>query len=357
MIYIPLHFALDEQNAVSLKREKKRINMVKNRKNINDKLLTILIVVICVGGILYFGSRAVIDPLLETENPYAYPMDTYEAGPIASSWTMVQSVSLDSESPRALAVNNQNRIYVAGTDQIIFLSQDGQKVSHFSIPKPASCMAIDSSNQIYLAVGDHVEVWNEQGDLISTWESLGERAFLTSIAVSENHVYLSDAGQLWVWLYNPQGQLVRIIDGKSDDKSQQTGFVIPSPYFDVAAGPDESLWVANTGKHRLEHYDIDGNLINFWGDYSTNIEDFCGCCNPSHFTMMVDGSFITSEKGIPRVKEYDPNGKFKSVVASPDAFLPGTVGLDLAVGSDGRIYVLDPKKKRICIYQKKDEAS
>ena len=330
--------------------------MNQKTKHKGDKLLTILIAVICVGGILYFGLRAVIDPLLETENPYAYHMDAYEAGPIASSWSMVQSVPLDFESPRALAVNNQNRIYVAGADQVVILSKDGQHVSRFSISKPVSCIAVGESNQLYFGVEDHVEIRNEQGELISTWESLGERAFLTSIAVSENHVYLSDAGQLRVWIFNPQGQLLRIIDGKSDDKSQ-TGFVIPSPYFDVTTGPDESLWVANTGKHRLEHYDVGGHLINFWGDYSTKIDGFCGCCNPSHFAMMADGSFVTSEKGIPRVKWYNPSGKFKSVVAGPDAFLPGTVGLDLAVGGDDRIYILDPKQKRICIYQKKDEAS
>ena len=85
-----------------------------------------------------------------------------------------------------------------------------------------------------------------------------------------------------------------------------------------------------------------------------DIEGFCGCCNPSHITILDDGKFVTSEKGIPRVKVYNRLGTLESVVSGPGQFLEGTEGLDLARDSNGTIYVLDPMKKAVRIFEKKN---
>jgi hypothetical protein len=121
----------------------------------------------------------------------------------------------------------------------------------------------------------------------------------------------------------------------------------------VAIDPDGFLWVANTGRHSLENYTEEGDLRSSWGEFSMEIEGFCGCCNPSHFVILDDGSFVTSEKGIARVKVYNRLGNVVSVVAGPDQFAEGTVGLDLAKDSSQRIYVLDPQKKAVRIFAKK----
>jgi len=62
---------------------------------------------------------------------------------------------------------------------------------------------------------------------------------------------------------------------------------------------------------------------------------------------------VTSEKGLIRVKIHDRNGSFRSVVAGPDRFIEGTVQLDLAVDSRGRILVLDPRRKRVRVFEEK----
>ncbi|MCJ7812565.1 hypothetical protein MUP95_04500 [bacterium] len=43
----------------------------------------------------------------------------------------------------------------------------------------------------------------------------------------------------------------------------------------------------------------------------------------------------------------------KTVVAEPSQFNEGTVGLDLAVDSKDRIYVLDPKRKAVRMFSPK----
>jgi hypothetical protein len=82
------------------------------------------------------------------------------------------------------------------------------------------------------------------------------------------------------------------------------------------------------------------------------IEGFCGCCNPSHLAILADGSFVTSEKGLPRVKIYNRLGQLVSVVAGPEQFDDDAVGLDLAIDSDNKIFVLYPKKKTVRVYEK-----
>jgi hypothetical protein len=54
------------------------------------------------------------------------------------------------------------------------------------------------------------------------------------------------------------------------------------------------------------------------------------------------------------VKVYNRIGELVSVVATPDQFLRGTVGLDLAVDSSQRIYILDPWQKLVRIFEKKE---
>ena len=101
------------------------------------------------------------------------------------------------------------------------------------------------------------------------------------------------------------------------------GLVAPSPHLDVAAAPDGTAWVTNPGRHRLEHYSADGQLLRTWGKASAAIAGFTGCCNPTDIAVLPDGRLVTAEKGIPRVKIYKTNGTFESVVAGPESFTAG----------------------------------
>ena len=113
------------------------------------------------------------------------------------------------------------------------------------------------------------------------------------------------------------------------------------------------LWVVNPGKHSLENYTDDGNLRSFLENISPEIDGFSGCCNPTHISLRSDGSFVTSEKGIERVKIHLPSGDYHCLVAGSSSFTEGTTDMDLAVDSDDRVIIMDPKRGLVRIFEEK----
>jgi sugar lactone lactonase YvrE len=200
---------------------------------------------------------------------------------------------------------------------------------------------------------DHVEVYFASGKRKAVWADLGHEALITSIAIQGEDVYVADAGNKMVMRFDVSGRLIGYI-GREKRASDIRRFVIPSPYFDIAVERDGTLWVVNPGRHSLLHFTPEGKFISSWGYSSSDIYGFCGCCNPSHIAITGGGEFVTSEKGIPRVKVYDERGEFIGVVAGHEQFTERSVGLDLAVDSQGRIIVLDPNLSSVRIFLEKN---
>jgi DNA-binding beta-propeller fold protein YncE len=223
-----------------------------------------------------------------------------------------------------------------------------------------------SDDKIYVGMKEHVEVYDRAGQRLNAWETLGERAVLTGIDVYKDDVFVADAGNRVVVRYDKQGQIKNYI-GKKDLERNIPGFVIPSHNFDLAVADDGLLRVVNPGRHRIEAYTFDGDLEFWWGKASMEIEGFCGCCNPANFTIDTEGNFITSEKGLVRVKVYDSEGEFVGVVASPEQLFRGGAkyagqvvtesqapGFDVAVDNEGKVYVLDTIKNIVRVFKRKE---
>ena len=268
------------------------------------------------------------------------------------------------EKLTALAVGRADTVLVGGDRAVRqFDASGGGALLELPLDGPPHAVA-DSGGPLYVCLKDHVETYSlEQVRRLAKWESLGQRAHLVSIALTDEHVFVADAGQRVIWQYDPGGKVIKRI-GAKDKERNILGFVTPSPHLDVAIGPDGLLWAANTGLHKLEGYTFRGDLDASWGEPAMGIKGFCGCCNPANFAFLPDGRFVTAEKGLPRVKVYSPDGKFESVVAGPEAFAEpnetltddsGAV-LDVAVDSKGRILVLDPDTRTVRIFEKTDQS-
>jgi len=322
-------------------------------KSNTDRLTTGIIVTLSVLGLIYFGYQAFFtESNIDQPNPFEYNIDHFKKSDEAlHHHSEINTISVDKQKLTALAIGPGDKLYVGGDNSCTIFDKEGNIVSNLSLKQPIAALAVDQNEDIYCAIADHVEIFDQTGNQKSKWLALNEKSILTSVKITTDHVYLADAGNLVVLQYDKNGQLIREI-GKKDKSKEIPGFIIPSPYFDVAVDPDGFLWAANTGRLSLENYTVEGDFRSKWGEPGMDVERFCGCCNPSHFAILEDGAFVTAEKGIPRVKVYNRIGQLISVVAGPDEFDEGTVGMDLAVDSKNRIYVLDPMRGQVRIFIK-----
>jgi len=283
-----------------------------------------------------------------------------------------QPISTGFTDSHGIALDSQGSIYVAGDRAIRVFAQSGDLLNVIELTDAPRCLTVAGDDKIYIGMTNYVEVYGQQGKRLASWDSLGERAVLTSIAVSKNDVFVADAGNRIVLHYDTTGRLINRI-GAKDKERNIPGFVIPSPYFDLAVARDGLLRVVNPGLRRIEAYTFDGYLEFWWGKFSSAVEGFCGCCNPVNFAILkgprsagIDDNFVTCEKGLIRVKIYDPEGAFVGVVAGSEQLVEGGAsrvsefgagsqagGFDVAVDAQGRIFVLDTINNVVRIFTRK----
>lgn len=119
---------------------------------------------------------------------------------------------------------------------------------------------------------------------------------------------------------------------------------------------DGSVYVADSRNHRIQHMGADGSVIHTWGTFgdvsSGNAPD--GSFNePWDVAIGPDGSVYVSDTWNHRVQKFTADGQFISTWGyfgqgeAPEAFW-GPRGV--AVDAQGRVYVMDTGNKRVVIF-------
>ena len=300
-----------------------------------------------------------------TANRFGYDIEEYkQVDPKLIGYEPVATVDAQLKEPRAIAVGSDDLLYVVGDLNVVVLDPDGRMVANIGVSERPLCVDVAEDGAIFVGFRSRVGVFDRKGARLSLWDVPGDRTLLTAIALDGNDLFLADAGNKFVWHYDFTGKLIGKIGEKGGARENlQTLFVVPSPFFDLAIGPDGLLRVANSGRHRVEVFTKSGCVVSSWGRPSLAIEGFCGCCNPVNISSLSDG-FVTVEKGIPRIKVYDADGRFRSVVADTKTLVETIQSreepksqkqsvFDVAVDRLDRILVLDPGSKKVTVFVKK----
>ncbi|HML72900.1 MAG TPA: hypothetical protein PKB02_00260 [Anaerohalosphaeraceae bacterium] len=257
-------------------------------------------------------------------------------------------------------------IYVSGDTKVVKIDGAGKIEKEIALESAPTCLAVDDGGVVIVGSNDTITILDKTGTKRTQFVVPQKNAILSSIVLNEGLLLCADAANGLIYRYDLQGELVNIIGEKDPQKEDHTGFVIPSPYFDIAMASDGLLRVVDPGRHVIVAFTLDGHREWTWGKASPRVDGFSGCCNPVNMAILPDGSFVTAEKGLVRVKVYDAEGQFVGVVAGPDQLEwqgPLQVcdtpeqcqsrGFDVAVDETGRIYVLDTVKNVVRIFEKK----
>lgn len=310
------------------------------------------------------GGKDTRADTLATVNPFAYDVSRFQkTDPKLIAYEETSRWPLPRPEARRLALGPNGQLHLCAGNYITALTRTGQPGLEIALEGPACCVAVDADGTIFAGLRDHIEVFNSAGRRTAAWEPPDARTWLTGLAVTGTDLFAADSVQLVVLRYDKAGKILGHI-GRKDAARNIPGFIVPSPFLDVFLHRDGLLRVNNPGRHQVEAFTLDGDLESVWGKPSAAIEGFCGCCNPIAIASLPDGRVLTCEKGLPRVKIYSADGAFESVVAGPESFpenaracssLNDCVhgGLDAAVDSDGKIYILDIVAGDVRVMQRK----
>jgi hypothetical protein len=259
-------------------------------------------------------------------------------------WIISKIFDPGTDSLKAVSVSSSGFVFLGGDSWIACFDNNLKPLWNLKTSEPVTALSI-SGDTLYASTIETVLIINSEGKLINEWGPFEDNAIITSIASNSSFVTFADAGNKLVVVLNRNGEVIRLIGNNGEE------FIIPSPYFDLTLTEDNGLYIANTGYRRIETRNTNGDLIRFFGNPGTAPDAFCGCCNPAHFAV-IPGGFVTTEKGINRIKILDEEGLFVEYVSSMNNFTP-SIPLDVA-SSDGKtIYGANPADGKLYIFKRK----
>ena len=226
---------------------------------VNRKLIYALLFLLAgaIIALVLLDSRST-RPDKRPDNPYEYDIKEYmEVDPDLVIYTETSNIRLGSDKPRGISWY-EGRIYLLTESTLQVISPEGRQLSKTALPAVANAIHAAEPG-VFVAFGNHVALYGLDGSLVRDFLASGDSTHFTSLAFSDGVLAVADAGKRLVLLYREDGTLIRQIAGKRESEDLH-GFIIPSPYFDLAFCPVGELWVVNPGMHAFENYSIEGNI-------------------------------------------------------------------------------------------------
>jgi len=247
-----------------------------------------------------------------------------------------------------LALDSLDRCYVTHEGGVALFNSNGDRLAGgWETESPARCVAVTERDEIVICFESSVSIGDAQNSLRAPWgragQGRGELGWITGVAVAQDVIFLADAGNRCVHRFTMNGDFVNDLGRKEDVEGE--GIICPSPFLDVDVGEDGLVHVTNPGRLRVDVMRQDGELFFHWGKAGLTRDRFQGCCNPTNLLLLSDGYCAVAVKRPPGLRVFHGQGPgdFGRLVAWADAsmFSDSDQGLDLAVDSMGRIWVLD----------------
>jgi sugar lactone lactonase YvrE len=257
------------------------------------------------------------------------------------------------ESLRSLCVDGQGRLYAAGDSEIKVFDGGGKLQNRWSTAGPVSAVALSGGGAVFAGQAGLIEIFDGAGKRQGAWRNPEQLADVTAIGFSGGDVLAADARSRSIRRLDGRGALTATI-GKDN---RTNGFLIPNGVLDFCVDARGIIHAANPGKHRVERYTREGQLLGHIGRFDgVDPSGFPGCCNPTNVALDPAGRIYVTEKAGPRAKVLAPDGALLAVIAAGE-FDPNCKNMDIAVDRRGRVYVAETVKLHILVFEPVPEAA
>ncbi|CAH1780015.1 unnamed protein product [Owenia fusiformis] len=249
--------------------------------------------------------------------------------------------------PRAVAIGNDDNIYVADTGncRIQKFSPDGNFLSQFTVTSDgennSTCdLAIDQKSNLIICTeifaygsspssGNTVKVYTSDGHLKHEHTNKTLKCALCVACNSKGGVIISDYIVNSLFMYNGNGTHVKKI-GKYGAQSGQFNH----PAF-MCTGPHDYIIVTDTDNHRIQIFDDTGEFLFEFGTYGTGKGQF-----RQPFGVTTDSNHIlVADSGNKRIQVFKMDGTFVSIIDSQG--MPLNHARGISVTNDGHVLVAD----------------
>ncbi|MDW7990827.1 MAG: TIGR03663 family protein [Anaerolineae bacterium] len=190
---------------------------------------------------------------------------------------------------------------------------------------------------------------------VRTWgaEGSGPGQFLRprGIAVApDGSIYVADSGNHRIQKFTAEGEFVTAwgnFGGCPEQTPPPGAFCEP---WGVAVGPDGAVYVADLWAHRVQKFSSEGEFIAQWGfssNYGTDLRPgaFYG---PRGIVVAPDGTVYVTDTGNKRVQVFTGDGAYLRMWGSAGTS-PGQLNepVGIALGPDGNLYIADTWNYRV----------
>jgi predicted membrane-bound mannosyltransferase/sugar lactone lactonase YvrE len=190
-------------------------------------------------------------------------------------------------------------------------------------------------------------------------DAAGQLSGPRGMAIAPNgEIYIADAMNHRIQRFSPEGLVLG--EWGTFAAAPEGGEAPPGTFnepWDVAVGPDGSVYVADTWNHRIQRFTADGEHLISFGSFGQTGEPtaFWG---PRAIAVDADGRVFVTDTGNKRVVIFDESGNPLGQFGGFGLELGGfdePVGID--IGLDGRVYVADTWNQRIQVFEELSEGT
>jgi sugar lactone lactonase YvrE len=211
----------------------------------------------------------------------------------------------------------------------------------FSNLKEPRGAAVDGRGRVWIADFGHsrLRVFDADGGFLGGWGGRGggEYGFkeLCGVAILGDALYVADTWNGRVQAYTTSG----VLRASAGDLYGPRG---------VAVSPDGSVWVADTGNHRVVSFDPLLQDRRTFGKRGTAADEFV---SPIGIAAAPSGAIYVADVGNKRIRVLGPGGESRGELAFPS--WAGNAEPGLAVDADGTLYATDPAGAAVVVLDAK----